>query len=115
MGGGGGSAEAYFTVVSWGGVWEEWLTVLLLVGWLVDVNQAELRQKAHIQAIARKAENESSKVKEVSFINNLTAEDLRKTLTERLIEVLTGPHPTAHHAIRSRERGGSLTLASLSL
>lgn len=49
--------------------------------------QAELRQKAHIQAIARKAENESSKVKEVSFINTLTAEDLRQTLTERLIEV----------------------------
>ena len=49
--------------------------------------QAERRQKAHIQAIARKAENETSKVKEVSFINNLTAEGLRITITERLTEV----------------------------
>ena len=49
--------------------------------------QAERRQKAHIQAIARKAENETSKVKEVSFINNLTAEGLHATITERLTEV----------------------------
>jgi hypothetical protein len=49
--------------------------------------QAELRQKAHIQAIARKAENESSKVKEVSFINHLTSDFLRTTITERLTDV----------------------------
>lgn len=51
------------------------------------LGQAEQRQKAHLLAIARKAENETSKVREVSFINNLTAESVRATITERLTEV----------------------------
>lgn len=51
------------------------------------LGQAEQRQRAHLLAIARKAENESCKVREVSFINNLTAESLRATLSDKLTEV----------------------------
>ncbi len=51
------------------------------------LGQAERRQRAHILAIARKAENETAKVKELSFIAKLTTSSLQFTLTERLREV----------------------------
>ena len=54
------------------------------------LGQAERRAQAHIQAIARKAENETSKVKEVEFIKTLTGAFYRVSLDPRL------PHAFIH-------------------
>ena len=51
------------------------------------LSESEERHAQHIQAIARKAENENTKVEEVLFINGLTADHIKLTLRCRLNEV----------------------------
>jgi hypothetical protein len=51
------------------------------------LGQAERRQRAHILAIARKANGETSKVKEVSFITRMTTEALQHTLVRERLSV----------------------------